>query len=285
MPTHSPARLGVGLADTLRHVRDRGAHGSTGAVPTGFTTLDQPLGGGIRRGELTVVAGRSGMGATMFVLGLLRNAALRHRFPVLGIAPGQVLSDLHLQVVSAEARVPLHHLRHGLITDGDWRKITRCTDRIEAAPIWLDTTGEPAVDEVADAVAKVHARDPVALVVIDGIENLRSEERSEPPYLSVARTVERLRTLARHRHLAVVVTCHLDRSARADHYPSLADVRDDGDLDAVADTILLLHRDDVYDPNTLRPGEADVIIAKNRGPTHTIGVHFQGHYARFVEPQ
>lgn len=258
----SPTRLGVDLGDTLRALRERASHGSPDAVPTGFAALDLALGGGIRQGELTVVAGRPGVGVTLFVLGLLRSAALRHGLPVLGIASGQNLGDRHLQLVSAEARLPLNHLRYGPMNDDDWSRIARVSERLEAAPIWLDTTTEVAVGDVADAVEEVRAENSPALVLIDGLEGLRSEETADSRPPAVPRAVERLRALARRRDLAMVVTCHLHRSPRADHYRSLAEMRSAGDLDAIADTILLLHRDDVYDPKSQRPGEADVIVAK-----------------------
>lgn len=281
----SPTRVGLDLSDTLRSVRERGARGPTEAVPTGFTALDLPLGGGVRRGELTVVAGRGGMGVTTFVLGLLRTAALQHGLAVLGIAPGQDPRDLHLRLVSAQARVALNHLRYGLTTDDDWRKIARCTDLFEAAPIWIETPSNASADDIVDAVESLQQSEAdLALVVIDGLDNLHNPELLESRFLTVSRAVATLHSLARRLHIAVVLTCHLDRSPRPDRYPSLADLRDAGNLDAVADTILLLHRDDVYDRRSSRPGEADIIVGKNRGPTYDVNVHFQGQYARSVEP-
>lgn len=285
MQRPSPTRVGATLSETLGGVHARAARTSTEAVPTDFSTLDLPLGGGVRRGELTVVAARAGMGVTMFVLGLLRSASLRHGLAALGIVPGGDLDDVTLQLMSAEGRVPLNHLRYGLLTNDDAAKISRCTDRLQIAPLWIDTSGNASAEDIADAVESLHQSEPaLALVVIDGLDGVHSTQRLESRFLTISRTVEKLRDLAVSRHLAVVLSCHLYASPRPDRYPSTADLRDAGNLDAVAETILLLHRDDAYDRSSSRPGEADVIIAKNRGPAYDVTVHFQGHYARFVEP-
>ena len=284
----SPTRVDEGLRDTLRTLKEqRNDRSQTAAVPTGFTTLDEALGGGVRRGELTVVAGRSGLGTTVLVLGLSRLAALRHRLGVLAIAPDQDALDLHVQMLSAEARVPLNQLRYGPLSAHSWPKIVRCAERLETAHLWIDTTPAPTAADVADAVERIDADHPLALVVVDGLESLHDTGFSRDCHANLGRPAERLRALARRRNLAVVVTSRLNGSPRPDHYPTLADLpdrHDVGGLDAVADTVLLLHREDVYDPHTLRPGEADIIVAKNRGPTHAVGVHFQGHYAKVVDP-
>jgi replicative DNA helicase len=92
--------------------------------------------------------------------------------------------------------------------------------------------------------------------------------------------------LAKELEVPVIAVSQLNRGPeqRTDKRPMLSDLRESGSLEQDSDMVVLLHREDAYDRESTRPGEADLIVAKHRnGPTATLTVAFQGHYSRFVD--
>jgi replicative DNA helicase len=97
-----------------------------------------------------------------------------------------------------------------------------------------------------------------------------------------------VKLLAKELDVPVVALSQLNRGpeSRTDKRPMISDLRESGSLEQDADVVILLHREDVYDKNTQRVGEADFIVAKHRnGATDTIPVSFQGHFSRFTNMQ
>jgi replicative DNA helicase len=84
----------------------------------------------------------------------------------------------------------------------------------------------------------------------------------------------------------VIALSQLNRGPeqRTDKRPALSDLRESGSIEQDADMVILLHREDVYDKESMRAGEADLIVAKHRnGPTRDVAVAFQGAYSRFAD--
>ncbi len=276
--TSSAHNAAIGAAgDGLTRVIDEALNGmacAPDALPTGFGDLDETLGGGLRRGQLTVVAGLPGVGPSVLALGLARAAALRHGLPTLFMAPDSSQREILCRVVAAEAAVPVSHVRAGRVAAGDTEKLRRFQSRVHEAPLilsagWLAPAPVPLDEAVGD-----YAR-TVGVAVVD----------ATPDDADVVRS---LKIVAQRFDIVLVVTVKtglvhppLDRTVR----PRLADLRGPANLAELADLVIALHRDDMFDPRSKRPGEADLEILKHRyGPTRELPpVAFQGHYARFVE--
>jgi replicative DNA helicase len=117
---------------------------------------------------------------------------------------------------------------------------------------------------------------------------MTSGKRVESRQLEVSEFSRQMKLLAKELEIPVVAISQLNGGAeqRTDKRPLLSDLRESGSLEQDADMVVLLHREDMYERESTRPGEADVIVAKHRaGPTSTIVVVFQGHYSRFVDMQ
>ena len=258
--------------------------GRNARVPTGFAELDQLFAGGLWRGHLTVVGGRAGMGTSTFALDLARSAA-RARLPTLVMCTDTSTDELMFRLLAAEASVPLSRLRNGTASTEDQSRHREAGRRLAATPLYLNTTPTLTVEGVDAAVQAAHTAS-LSLLVIDGLQTLIPVRPRETPYYEVSESVHQLKRLARHHNLPVVVTSKLNRAPeyRTGSLPMLHDLRNAGDIEDVADEVVLLHRPDAYDPESERAGEADIIVAKNRhGTTRTITVAFQGHYSRFTD--
>jgi replicative DNA helicase len=254
-------------------------------VPTGFEDLDELFGGGLWPGHLTVIGGRPGMGTSTLALNIAARASLDAQMATLVVCPDTSAEEINLRLLAAHAKVPLNHLRNGLMDEENWAKLTDAMGTVAGAPLWMNTTPRMTAPMVEEAVADLADRG-LRLLVVDGLQSLMPAGPRESPYHEVRDTVHTLKRLARHAGIAVVVASKLTRGPeqRPDKRPLLFDLRDAGDIEDVADEVILLHREDVYERESARPGEADLIVAKHRhGPTRYVVVAFQGHYSRFVD--
>ena len=121
---------------------------------------------------------------------------------------------------------------------------------------------------------------------IDYLQLMSSNKRVENRQQEVSEFSRQLKLLAKELDCPVVAISQLNRSPeqRADKRPMLSDLRESGSIEQDADMVILLHREDVYERDSPRQGEADFIVAKHRnGPTKTVTVAFQAHFSRFVD--
>jgi replicative DNA helicase len=254
-------------------------------IPTGFTDLDSLTGGQIA-GRLIVIASRPALGRSTLLSDMCRHAAIKHNVPTVAYTLEETREHFITRIQSAEARVARHHIHMGTMTDEDWTRLARVTPTIADAPLRIKSPGRLTMRQLEDEVAELVQEHGVRLVAVDGIQDIRPAKRSDLREREVGDVVRDLKTLARELNVPIVATSHLNRSPeqRWDKKPMLDDLRESGAITFAADVIILLHREDAYDLESPRAGEADFIVAKHRnGPTAVVTVAFQGHYGRFVD--
>nr|MDT0667630.1 DnaB-like helicase C-terminal domain-containing protein [Micromonospora sp. DSM 115978] len=131
------------------------------------------------------------------------------------------------------------------------------------------------------AALRLKDRNALRLIVIDYLQ-LMTSSRRDNRVQEISELSRGLKTLAMELEVPVVVVSQLNRASelRADKRPTLADLRDSGQIEQDGDLVILLYREDAVEKETVRAGEANFIIAKHRnGPTGTVTVAFQGHYS------
>jgi replicative DNA helicase len=219
-------------------------------------------------------------------LDLARAAAVRHQLTTVMFSLEMSRNEITMRLLSAEARVPLHHMRTGSMTDDDWNRIARRTGEVSSAPLFLDDSPNMTMMEIRAKCRRLKQRHDLRLVIVDYLQLMTSGKRVESRQQEVAEFSRALKLLAKELDVPVVAISQLNRSAeqRQDKKPMLADLRESGGIEQDSDMVILLHREDAYEKESPRAGEADFIVAKHRnGPTATITVAFQGHYSRFVD--
>jgi replicative DNA helicase len=287
---HGPSSPTWRLADLLPEALGRieavsASEGGLNGVPTGHADLDA-LTNGLQPGSLVVVGGRPSLGKTAFLLDICRSAALRHSIPSALFSLEMTREELSLRVLSAEARVPHHILRSGQMAEDAWHRLASRMAEIAEAPLYINDTGILSVQALCDEASRLVRDQGVVLIAVDYLQLITPGLRGETREREVSEIARRLKALALDLAVPVVVAAQLNRDPeyRMDKKPLLADLRESDAIAQAADLVILLHREDAYEPETPRAGEADFIVAKNRhGPTATITVAFQGHYARFVD--
>ncbi|MET9954500.1 replicative DNA helicase [Streptomyces sp. NPDC006339] len=278
--------IGDVLEGALDELEAAGSTGILSGVPTGFTDLDL-LTGGLRPGHLIVVAARTAMGTSTLALDLLRSAAIKHGLPAALFTYESGREEIATRILSAEARVALHHMRGGMMDDEDWIRLARRVPDVAKAPVYIQDEAWPTFTDLRAQCRRLAGQRDVKLIVVDNLQMMTYGTRPlGSRYEEISEISRCLKLLAKELHVPIVAISKANRGAeqRTDKKPMLIDLRDSGSLEDNADLVILLHREDAYEKESPRAGEADFIVAKHRGgPTATITVAFQGHYSRFVD--
>ncbi|HTJ40014.1 MAG TPA: replicative DNA helicase [Dactylosporangium sp.] len=274
------------LQPTLDEIEAVGAQGGmmTG-VPTGFSDLDRLL-NGLHAGQLIIVAGRPGLGKSTAAMDFSRAASVKHNMASAIFSLEMSKVEIVMRLLSAEARVPLHVLRSGQLSDDDWTKLARRMGEISEAPLFVDDTPNMNLMEIRAKARRLKQRHDLKLIVVDYLQLMTSPKRTESRQQEVADLSRGLKLLAKEVECPVVAVSQLNRGPeqRTDKRPQLSDLRESGSIEQDADVVILLHRDDYYDKESPRAGEADFIVAKHRnGPTDTVTVAAQLHLSRFID--
>ena len=259
--------------------------GILAGIPTGFGDLDRLL-QGLHPGQLIVVAGRPGLGKSTVSMDFARNAAIRHNHTSAIFSLEMSKIEIVTRILAAEARVPLHVLRSGQLSDDDWTRLARRMGEISEAPIFVDDTPNMTLMEIRAKARRMRQRHDLKLVVVDYLQLMTSPKRVESRQQEVSEISRGLKLLAKEIECPVIAVSQLNRGPeqRTDKRPQLADLRESGSIEQDSDVVILLHRDDYYDKESPRAGEADFIVAKHRnGPTDTVTVAAQLHFARFYD--
>ncbi|WP_051551575.1 replicative DNA helicase [Nocardioides sp. URHA0020] len=272
-----------GVLDEIEAIsnREAGLYG----VPTGFADLDD-LTNGLHSGQMIIVAARPAMGKSTLALDLCRAASIHNNLTSVFFSLEMTRSEITMRLLSAEAKVPLNHIRNGNMNDDDWAKLARKMGEVSSAPMFIDDSPNMTMMEIRAKARRLKQRHDLKLIVIDYMQLMSSGKKVESRQLEVSEFSRQIKLLAKELELPIIALSQLNRGPeqRGDKRPMMSDLRESGSLEQDADMVILLHRDDVYEKESTRPGEADLIVAKHRnGPTRDITVAFQGHYSRFVD--
>ncbi|WP_258527724.1 replicative DNA helicase [Streptomyces sp. NBRC 110611] len=221
-------------------------------------------------------------------LDFARAASIKNNLPSVIFSLEMGRNEIAMRLLSAEARVALHHMRSGSMTDEDWTRLARRMSDVSAAPLYIDDSPNLSMMEIRAKCRRLKQRNELKLVVIDYLQLMQSggSKRAESRQQEVSDMSRNLKLLAKELELPVIALSQLNRGPeqRTDKKPMVSDLRESGSIEQDADMVILLHREDAYEKESPRAGEADLIVAKHRnGPTATITVAFQGHYSRFVD--
>jgi len=279
-----PLSVAVDAAsEEMEAAKHRG--GAMIGVPTGFAELDE-LTNGLHGGQMIVIAARPAIGKSTLGLDIARAASIKHKLPSIVFSLEMGRSEIAMRLLSAEASVPMHHMRKGTVDDRDWRNMGATMGKVNDAPLYIDDSPNMTLVEIRAKCRRLKQKVGLRLVVIDYLQLMTSGKKVESRQQEVSEFSRALKLLAKELDVPVIAISQLNRGSeqRTDKKPMISDLRESGSIEQDADMVILLHREDVYEPNGDRQGEADFIVAKHRnGPTKTIAVAFHGHYSRFQD--
>lgn len=249
-------------------------------LSAGFYDLDD-ITCGLQPSELIIVAARPSMGKTSIVLNVVEHVGVVEKKPVVIFSLEMSAQQVAQNMLCSHARIDAHKLRMGFLDDKQWSDLSYGLGSLSEAPIFIDDTPGLTVLEVRAKARRLKAQYDIQLVAVDYLQLMESS-RAENRQQEISVISRGLKSLARELKIPVIAVSQLNRSveSREGHRPRMSDLRESGSLEQDADVIVLLHRDNYYDPD--KDNTAELIIAKQRnGPTGVVKLAFLSHFMRF----
>lgn len=255
-------------------------------ISTGFYDLDE-MTSGWQKSDLVIIAARPSMGKTALVLNLAQHCAVECKKPVALFSLEMSKEQLVQRLLCAEAKIDANKLRTGFLQSGDWQNLATAMGRLGEAPIFIDDSAAVGALDVRAKARRLKAEyKDIGLIIIDYIQLMQGRAKSDGNRVQEISEISRnLKQLARELNVPVIALSQLSRAveARQNKRPMLSDLRESGAIEQDADIVMFIYRDEYYNPETEKRGEAEIIIAKQRnGPVGTVELLYQASITRFL---
>lgn len=253
-------------------------------VPTGFYDLDKLL-GGLQKSDFIIIAGRPGSGKTGLMLSIAKNAAQLHKKNVAVFSLEMSNEQLVQRLIAQETGIDSQRLRLGDIKDDEWPLFVQAANVLSEARIFLDDTPALSPLQLRAKCRRLDQEYGLDLIIVDYLQLMQGEGRSENRVQEVSHISRHLKTLARELNVPVLAGAQLSRAVeqREGGRPKLSDLRESGSLEQDSDIVMFIHRADLYEKDSSKKNVAEIIVAKHRnGPTHAgIELIFLDSLAKF----
>jgi replicative DNA helicase len=252
-------------------------------VPTGLSDLDKVL-GGLQKSDLLIIAGRPASGKTGFLLTIAKNAALKHKKHVAMFSMEMSNEQLVQRMIAQETGINSQDLRSGKIKEDQWDVFTKAIEVLGDSKIYLDDTPALTPIQMRTKCRRLHLEHHIDLVLVDYIQLMSSESRTDNRVQEVSYISRNLKTLARELNVPVLAAAQLSRAVeqRSDKRPMLSDLRESGSLEQDADIVMFIHKKNELSNENEKAQLIELIIAKHRnGPTRDIDMIFIKDLAHF----
>ncbi|NDJ17547.1 replicative DNA helicase [Myxacorys almedinensis] len=273
------------LTKTFSDIEERSVGMALPGLACGFYDLDGKT-QGFQRSDLIIVAGRPSMGKTAICLGFARNIAAQYKLPVAVFSLEMSKEQIIQRLLASEARIESGRLRSGRIAQHDWEPLGHAISRLSELRVFVDDTPGISVTEMRSRARKLQAEQGGALgmILIDYLQ-LMEGTGSENRVQELSRITRSLKGLARELNVPIIALSQLSRNveSRSDKRPMMSDLRESGSIEQDADLVMMLYREEYYNPDTPDRGIAELIITKHRnGPTGTVKLLFEPQFTRFL---
>jgi replicative DNA helicase len=252
---------------------------------SGFKDLDE-ITGGFQPGNLIVLAARPAMGKSALAANVAENAAVDFGKTVALFSLEMSEGELAQRFIASRGKINGESLRKGRVRTDQWPKLLKATEKLSAAPLYVDDSSDIGVAELRAKARRLHQRDPLDLIIIDYLQLMRAEDPRDGRVEQVGKMSRGLKILARELEVPVIAISQLSRAveSRPDKRPLMSDLRESGNIEQDADLVMFVYRDEYYNKeNSEKPGIAEVIIGKHRnGPVGHVELTFLDRYPKFM---
>jgi replicative DNA helicase len=252
-------------------------------LATGFRELDLRT-AGLQRSDLIVVAGRPSMGKSALASCIVEHAGVVEKQPVAFFSLEMSKEQLVQRMLCSHARVDAHKVRTGFLSQSDWPRLVSAAGKLSEAPIYIDDSPGVSVLELRAKARRLKAQHDIKLIVLDYLQLMQGPTNSDSRQQEISEISRSLKALARELSVPLIAISQLSRAVeqRSDRRPQLSDLRESGAIEQDADLVILLLREEYYNPTEENKGIAEVIIAKQRnGPVGSFKLAFLGEHMRF----
>lgn len=271
------------LAQAVSAIEDR-REKKTPVIPTGFSKIDAMLSGGMRPGNVLIVAGRPGMGKTGLATNIAYNVASEGKTALI-LSMEMSAQELADRLIAHAGSAPLPEVLAGNMEGEAGDRILLGVRRLHDLPIVIDDQGGLTLFELASKARSVKRRKGgLGVVVVDYLQLMDGDGDSRNAQIEgISRGIK---ALAKELAVPVILLSQLNRSceARTNRRPVASDLRESGAIEQDADVICMVYRDEIYNENSPDKGTAEVGIIKNRqGAPGTVRLAYIGQYTRFAD--
>ena len=276
------------LTTSWEQLEERAANkNSLTGLNTGFYDLNS-FTSGLQKSDLIILAARPSMGKTALALNIAENVALLNRSPVAIFSLEMGKEQLVQRLLCSRAEIDSSRVRNGQLRDDDWAKLGSAMGELGEAPIFIDDSAGVTVMELRGKCRRLKAQHgDLGLVIIDYLQLIEGRSNNDNRVNQMGEISRGLKLLARELNVPIIALSQLSRAveSRQDKRPMLSDLRDSGAIEQDADIVLMIYRDEYYNPETEKAGIADLIIAKQRsGPVGSLELVFQSNITKFKNP-
>lgn len=259
-------------------------------VPSGFRPLDK-MTAGFQSGDMVIIAARPSMGKTAFSLNVALNAALHQKKHVAFFSVEMGKEQLMMRMLATEARVNMSDLRVGRIKDNDWPRLIDKASKLGEANLYIDDTSGISPQEIRSKARRLKQQHGLDMILVDYLQIMKLRTRIENREREVAEISRSLKAIAKELEVPVIALAQLNRGVEGrtgeSRKPVLSDLRESGSIEQDADLIMMLYREEYYEPdNPDIKGQADLLVRKHRnGPVGEIPLRWEAQYGRFSDRQ
>lgn len=273
------------LASAFAELEQRSIGNILPGLSCNFYDLDN-LTQGFQRSDLVIIAGRPSMGKTAISLQIAKRIAEIHKLGVAVFSLEMSKEQLIQRLLASEARIDSNYLRAGRISQHQWEPLSRAIGVLSQLSIYIDDSPNPSLGEIRSNARRLQAEHPggLGLILVDYLQLMGSDDGSEGRVQELSKITRSLKGLARELNVPVIALSQLSRGveARQNKRPLMSDLRESGSIEQDADLVILLYRDEYYNPDTPDRGVCELILAKHRnGPVGTVKLLFDPQFTRF----
>lgn len=275
------------LTQILAEIKEKLKTSKLPGLTSSFIDLDA-ITQGFHNSDLIIIAGRPSMGKTAFSLTLAKNIATNFNVGIAFFSLEMTQQQLLYRLLSTETFIPHTRLRSGRITREEWININDSIAVLSDLPLYIDDTSNISVSEMHFKIKQLRQEDNcnLGLIIIDYLQLLEEIEKNDNRVQEISKITRSLKKLAKELNLPIIVLSQLSRNveSRINKRPMLSDLRDSGSIEQDADVVIMLYRDEYYNPNTIERNIIEIILAKQRnGPVGTAKLKFNPEYLSFKD--
>jgi replicative DNA helicase len=279
------------VKDTVKEIELSASKKGISGITTGFNTLDM-FTGGWQRQDLVIVGGASSMGKTSLALALSFNAT-RGNIPTAIFSYEMSANQLIKRIISSESDIKNKSLIEGTLTDNEWHKMHSSLKFIEDSPLYIDECSKTSLRYLLNRIRQYVITKKVKLIMVDYLQLVTNDKKGTNREQEVSQIARSLKNIAKELNISIIALSQLSRNVekRQGCRPTLADLRESGEIEQAADIVMLVYRPEYYgfqedEYGKSVKGLAEIIFAKGRN----IGVgskflNFDAPLTKFKEIQ
>jgi len=284
-PTHAPEPIGNFLVPVIEGIEAK-QQGIFPTISTGFRNLDHILLGGFRRGDLVIIAGRPSMGKTAFAFQIGLNMAMSGH-TVLAFTLEMSRHQITERALAQVGNLELSKILSGGIEGDDYHALSAAAGKLHQIPFLIDDTAAISIQDIATK-ARIQAKTTgLSAIIVDYLQIMGYVGRDVSRNEKLSEISRQAKALAKELNVTFVLLSQLNREVEKrqnDKRPLMSDLRDSGAIEQDADVVIMMYRDQYYDPGTELHGYAEALVRKNRnGETRTAWLHFEEQMVRFSD--